>query len=74
MEVYVTKIANHPTDDIHTTFDHEILKHSFQFYSDMLNRAWFVLVVIGQVITVFLTIYPAWAQYHQTLDELTAHE
>ena len=45
---YVVRISKHPTDDLHREFDHEILKHGFQFFADMINRTVFVFVIVVQ--------------------------
>ena len=45
---YVIRISKHPTDDLHREFDHEMLKHGFQFFADMINRTVFIVVICVQ--------------------------
>ena len=52
----VQKIADHPTDEIHRDFDHEELRLGFQFLADMINRLFFVLIVVAEVIACAVTI------------------
>ena len=66
----VIEITEHPTDDLHTKFDHEDLQHGFQFFADMLNRLIFAIVIIVQCTALFATIIPAWAQYDWAAERL----
>ena len=52
----VRRIADHPTDEIHKDFDHEELQLGFQFLADMINRLFFILIVIAEIIAFCVTI------------------
>ena len=67
---YVIRISKHPTDDLHREFEHEVLKHGFQFFADMINRTVFVFVIFVQVIILMATILPAWVSYGKDPEEL----
>lgn len=61
----VKEIANHPTDDIHKDYDHDSLHLGMQFFSDMINRICFIVVVLVQIAALCGTIIPA-AVYYTT--------
>ena len=52
----VQRIADHPTDEIHKDFEHEELLLGFQFLADMINRLFFILIVVGEIIAFCVTI------------------
>ena len=54
----VIQIAEHEGDDLHKTFDHDELLLGFQFLGDMVNRLFFMLLVIAEVIAFSSTILP----------------
>ena len=54
----VMEIIEHEGDDIHKTFDHDDLSLGFKFMADMLNRAFFTLIVIAEIIAFAATILP----------------
>ena len=52
----VQQIIGHDGDDIHKTFEHEDLLHGFQFLADMINRLFFLLIVVAEIIAFSATI------------------
>ena len=52
----VLRIANHPTDEIHKDFEHEERLLGFQFLADMINRLFFLLIVVAEIIAFCTTI------------------
>ena len=52
----VMEIIEHEGDDIHKTFDHDDLSLGFKFMADMLNRVFFTLIVIAEIIAFAATI------------------
>ena len=52
----VKQIIYHDGDDIHKTFEHEDLLHGFQFLADMINRLFFLLIVVAEIVAFSATI------------------
>ena len=52
----VMEIIEHDGDDLHKTFDHDDLSLGFKFMADMLNRVFFTLIVIAEIIAFATTI------------------
>merc|ERR1711935_784874 len=59
----VTKIARHPTDNIHKDFGHKELQLGFQFLADMINRLMFVVIILVQIGALCGTIVRTWVAY-----------
>ena len=54
----VMKIIKHDDDELHKTFNHDDLLLGFKFMADMLNRVFFTLIVIAEIIAFAATILP----------------
>ena len=55
----VMEIIEHEGDDVHKTFDHEDLALGFKFMADMMNRMFFLLIVLAEIIAFSATILTA---------------
>ena len=55
----VMEIIEHDGDFIHKTFKHEDLLLGFQFMADMMNRIFFLLIVLAEIIAFSATILTA---------------
>ena len=52
----VKQIIWHEGDELHKTFDHDELLIGFQFLGDMINRVFFLLLVLAEIIAFSTTI------------------
>ena len=55
----VMEIIEHEGDEVHKTFDHDDLSLGFQFMADMMNRIFFLLIVLAEIIAFSATILTA---------------
>ena len=73
----MTKIANHEDDTIHTFFGHDQRLLAFQFYADMLNRVFFVIILFAEVVAISV-LFGVFGSYSWTgvdlIDQLTRLE
>ena len=60
----VKAIVEHEGDDIHKSFEHDDLKLGFQFLADMINRVFFMLVVLAEIIAFSATILMTMGSRH----------
>ena len=59
----VEKIANDKEDKVYTRFDHEERLLGFQFLADMINRLFFILIVLTLIVAFCATIIPLYVKY-----------
>ena len=59
----VEKIADDKEDKIYIRFDHEERLLGFQFLADMINRLFFLLIVLTLIAAVCATILPLYVRY-----------
>ena len=62
----------HEGDDIHKSFEHDDLKLGFQFLADMINRLFFILVVIAEIVAFSSTIFVTMGSQYSTDARLEA--
>ena len=55
----VMEIIEHEGDDLHKTFEHDDLSLGFKFMADMMNRLFFLLIVVAEIIAFAVTILTA---------------
>ena len=53
----VQAIIDHEGDEIHKSFEHSDLLLGFQFMADMINRLFFVIIVLAEVIAFSASIF-----------------
>ena len=75
----VEEIADDEEDEIHTRFDHGERLLGFQFLADMINRLFFLLIVLTQIAAFCTTIVPLYVRYtfsdkEDIIDELNKLE
>ena len=75
----VQEIAEHDGDDIHKSFEHDDLQLGFQFLADMINRLFFLLIVLAEIIAFSATIFVTLGSSHsddvrlETVQQLEAN-
>ena len=55
----VMEIIEHDGDEIHKTFDHDDLALGFKFMADMMNRMFFLIIVVAEIVAFAATILTA---------------
>ena len=55
----VMEIIEHEGDEIHKTFQHDELSLGFKFMADMMNRMFFLIIVVAEIIAFSATILTA---------------
>ena len=65
----VQKIADDEEDEIYKRFEHEERLLGFQFLADMINRLFFLLIVLTQIAAFCATIIPLYVRYQFSDEE-----
>ena len=55
----VMEIIEHEGDEIHKTFQHDELSLGFKFMADMMNRMFFLIIVVAEIIAFSATVLTA---------------
>merc|ERR1739838_1230648 len=66
----VQEIVDHEGDEVHKSFEHEDLLHGFQFLADMINRLFFLLIVVAEIVAFSATIFVTLGSSHSDAQRL----